>query len=86
MVITFAGVRQKTPLLACLFSLYDAHWAAEFWVNSTDGWRAVVDGSSRYAMVERFPCEEHKTYPGRASVIFWTNGPHLKFNSDVRPW
>src|SRR6266853_834068 len=33
-------------------------------------------------MVERFQYEEHKTYPGKASVIFWTTGPHLKFNSD----
>ena len=65
-----------------LFSLHYAHLAAEFWVDSIDGWLAVVDGSSRYAMVERFQYEEHKTYPGKASVIFWTNGPHLKFNSD----
>jgi hypothetical protein len=65
-----------------LFSLHYAHLAAEFWVDSTDGWLAVVDGSSRYAMVERFQYEEHKLYPGKASVIFWTNGPHLKFNSE----
>ena len=65
-----------------LFSLHYSHLAAEFWVDSTDGWLAVVDGSSRYAMVERFQYEEHKTYPGKASVIFWTNGPQLRFSSD----
>ena len=65
-----------------LFSLHYSHLAAEFWIDSTDGWLAVVDGSSRYAMVERFQYEEHKTYPGKASVIFWTNGPHLKFSGD----
>jgi len=33
-------------------------------------------------MVERFQYEEHKTYPGKASVIFWTNGSHLRFNDE----
>jgi hypothetical protein len=41
-----------------------------------------VDGTSRFAMVEKFQYEANKTYPGRASVIFWTNGPELHFNSD----
>jgi hypothetical protein len=65
-----------------LFSVQYTHLAAEFWVDTTDGWLAVVDGSSRYAMVERFQYEEHKAYPGKASVIFWTNGPHLRLSSD----
>jgi hypothetical protein len=65
-----------------LFSLHYAPLAAEFWVDSTGGWLAVVDGSSRYTMVERFQYEAHKPYPGKASVIFWTNGPHLRFSSD----
>jgi hypothetical protein len=64
------------------FSLHYSHLAAEFWVDSPDGWLAVVDGSSHYAMVERFQYEERKTYPGKASVIFWTNGVHLRFNDD----
>lgn len=65
-----------------LFSVHYAHLAAELWVDSTDGWLAVVDGSSRYAMVERFQYEEHKAYPGKASVIFWTNGPQLRLSSE----
>ncbi len=65
-----------------LFSLHYSHLAAEFWIDSTDGWLAVVDGSSRYAMVERFQYEQQRTYPGKASVIFWTNGPQLRFDSD----
>jgi hypothetical protein len=56
--------------------------AAELWLDSTEGWLAVVDGSSRYAMVERFRYEESKPYPGKASVIFWTNGPEIKVDSD----
>ncbi len=65
-----------------LFALHYVHMAAELWLDSTEGWLAVVDGSSRYAMVERFRYEENKPYPGKASVIFWTNGPELKVNSD----
>jgi hypothetical protein len=65
-----------------LFALQYVHMAAELWLDSTEGWLAVVDGSSRYAMVERFRYEENRAYPGKASVIFWTNGPEIKLNSD----
>jgi hypothetical protein len=65
-----------------LFSVHYAHLAAEFWVDTTDGWLAVVDGSSHYAMVERFQYQEQRPYPGKASVIFWTNGPELKLSDD----
>jgi hypothetical protein len=63
-----------------LFAIHYAHLAAELWVDTTDGWLAVVDGTGRYAMVERFQYDEHKAYPGKASVIFWTNGPELRLN------
>ncbi len=62
------------------FTVHYAHLAAELWLDSKEGWLAVVDGSSHYAMVERFQYEETKTYPGKASVIFWTNGPELRLN------
>jgi hypothetical protein len=65
-----------------LFTAHYVHMAAELWLDSTAGWIAVVDGSNRYAMVERFQYEEDKTYPGKASVIFWTNGPESRLNSD----
>jgi hypothetical protein len=65
-----------------LFSLHYSHLAAEFWIDSSQGWLAVIDGRSHYAMVERFQYEEQKAYPGKASVIFWTNGPQLKFSGD----
>jgi hypothetical protein len=65
-----------------IFSVHYSHLAAELWVDSPDGWLAVVDGSSRYAMVERFQYEQGKPYPGNASVIFWTNGPELRLSSD----
>ena len=68
-----------------LFVVHYVHMAAELWLDSTEGWLAVVDGSSRYAMVERFQFEENKPYPGKASVIFWTNGPELRLSSDGTP-
>ena len=68
-----------------LFSLHYVHMAAELWLDSTAGWLAVVDGSSRYGMVERFQFEESRPYPGKASVIFWTNGPEVRLSADGEP-
>jgi hypothetical protein len=65
-----------------LFNVHYVHMAAELWIDSTDGWLAVVDGKSQYAMVERFQYEDTKPYPGKASVIFWTNGPESRLNSE----
>jgi hypothetical protein len=65
-----------------LFALHYARLAAELWLDSTAGWLAVVDGDSRYAMVERFRYEKNETYPGKASVIFWMNGPETRLNSE----
>jgi hypothetical protein len=68
-----------------LFTLHYVHMAAELWLDSTAGWLAVVDGSSRYGMVERFQFEESRSYPGKASVIFWTNGPEMRLSKDGVP-
>lgn len=68
-----------------LFALHYVHMAAELWLDSPKGWLAVVDGSSRYAMVERFRFEESQPYPGKASVIFWTNGSGFELNADGEP-
>ena len=68
-----------------LFTVHYIHMAAEFWLDSTAGWLAVVDGASQYAMVERFDYEAGESYPGKASVIFWTNGPEMRLGSDGNP-
>ena len=68
-----------------LFALHYVHLAAELWLDSKDGWLAVVDGASRYAMVERFQYQEYAMYPGKASVIFWTNGPEVRLSRDGIP-
>jgi hypothetical protein len=67
------------------FTVHYVHMAAELWLDSTDGWLAVVDGASKYAMVERFEYEPSKTYPDKASVIFWTNGPEMRLSHDGVP-
>lgn len=68
-----------------LFSVHYVHMAAELWIDSPEGWLAVVDGSSHYAMVERFEYETTEPYPGKASVIFWTNGPEIRLSNDGVP-
>jgi len=68
-----------------LFSVHYVHMAAELWLDSKEGWLAVVDGATRYAMVERFRYERNATYPGKASVIFWTNGPEIRLSNDGVP-
>jgi hypothetical protein len=68
-----------------LFTVHYVHMAAELWLDSTDGWLAVVDGKTQYAMVERFQYEVNRPYPGKASVIFWTNGPEIRLNNDGNP-
>jgi hypothetical protein len=68
-----------------LFTVHYVHMAAELWLDSTTGWVAVVDGQSQYAMVERFQHEPDRPYPGKASVIFWTNGPEMRLSKDGVP-
>jgi hypothetical protein len=68
-----------------LFTVHYVHMAAELWLDSTEGWLAVVDGNTQFAMVERFQYEQSRPYPGKASVIFWTNGPEMRLNSDGNP-
>jgi hypothetical protein len=68
-----------------LFTVHYAHMAAELWLDSTEGWLAVVDGNTKYAMIERFQYDRSKTYPGKASVIFWTNGSEMRLGDDGNP-
>jgi hypothetical protein len=68
-----------------LFALHYAHMATEFWLDSTAGWLAVVDANTHYAMLERFHYDEIRSYPGKASVIFWTNGPETHLNAEGEP-
>lgn len=68
-----------------LFVLHYLYLEREVWLDATDGWLAVVDGAAGYAMVERFSHSEAE-YPGKATVIFYTNGPALEFNDKGIPF
>jgi hypothetical protein len=57
----------------------------ELWLDSPAGWIAVVDGSSRYSMVQRFAFHPETDYPGKASVIFYNNGSTLEIGGDGQP-
>jgi hypothetical protein len=68
-----------------LFALHWLYFEREVWLDSPSGWLAVVDGSTHYAMVERFPHAKAE-YPGKATVIFYTNGPALEFDDKGMPF
>jgi len=53
-----------------LFAVHYVPLAAELWIDPKDGWLAVVDGETRYEMVERFRYDDRKPYPARPAVIF----------------
>ncbi len=68
--------------------LFRLHWKyieSEVWLDSALGWIALVDGTSRYAMVEKthyFPAAD---YPSKASVIFYKNGPTVQIDGEGKP-
>lgn len=68
-----------------LFTLRYGYFAAELWLDSPVGWLAATDGATGYAMVERFHYKIGAAYPGKASVIFWTNGPEMRLDSKSMP-
>jgi hypothetical protein len=57
-----------------LFAVHSSQAGGEAWVDSPGEWLAVVDGSSRFAMVERFRYVRGAEYPGKATVIVYTTG------------
>jgi hypothetical protein len=68
----------EDPSYSVKNGLFKLHWLylqGEVWVDSPGSWLAVVDGSTRFAMVERFHFQSGAEYPGKASVIFYKNGP-----------
>ena len=55
-----------------LFAVHTIDAAGEVWVDSSAEWLAVVDGATKYTMVERFRYQRGAEYPGNATVIFYT--------------
>jgi len=57
-----------------LFTVHTTNAGGEVWIDSSAEWLAVVDGSTKYAMVEAFRYQRNMEYPGKATVIFFTTG------------
>ncbi len=68
-----------------LFRLNWRYLEGEVWIDSSADWLAVIDGSSQYAMVEKHKYIEGATYPGKASVIFYKNGPTVEMDDKGMP-
>jgi len=64
------GLNIENGLVALNYRFFES----ELWVDTQRGWLAVADAATQYAMVERFRIQDGKEYPGKATVIFYTNG------------
>jgi hypothetical protein len=68
-----------------LFNLRWLYLQNEVWIDSPGDWLAVTDRSSGYAMVERFKVHLGAEYPGKATVIFYKNGPAVEMDAQGMP-
>ncbi|HEV2465399.1 MAG TPA: hypothetical protein VGT04_16470 [Acidobacteriaceae bacterium] len=68
-----------------LFRLHWRYLEGEVWVDSDPQWLAVVNGVNQYTMVEKGTHFDNANYPGRASVIFYKNGPTVESNAQQMP-
>lgn len=68
-----------------LFRLNWRYLEGEVWIDSTAEWIALVNGVNNYAMVETNRYIHGATYPGKASVIFYKNGPTVSLSADGMP-
>jgi len=76
------------PSLSVRDGMFRLHWmyfSNEVWIDSSDGWLAVADGETGYGMIERFHFDPAATYPGKATVIFYKNGPSVEFDETGKP-
>ena len=67
------------------FRLNWKYLESEVWLDSTAGWIAVIDGATQYAMVERTKHVDGGDYPGKATFIFYKNGPMMRLNAQGMP-
>ena len=68
-----------------LFAVHTADAGGEVWVDSPGEWVAVVDGATKYTMVERFRYQRDAEYPGKATVIFFTTGGNRRAPQPAQP-
>jgi hypothetical protein len=69
-----------------LFTLHWLYLQNEVWLDSSAGWLAVLDARTGFAMIERFTFQKNAEYPGKATVIFYKNGPSVEMNKDGMPF
>ena len=73
------------PSFSVAHGLFQLHWKYfenEVWLDSNAGWLAVLDRQSRFGMIERFTYQPAANYPGKATVIFYKNGPSVRFDKE----
>lgn len=73
------------PSFSVAHDLFQLHWKYfdnEVWLDSNAGWLAVLDRESRFGMIERFTYQPSANYPGKATVIFYKNGPSVRFDKE----
>jgi hypothetical protein len=63
-----------------LFRLQWTYFGNEVWLDTAAGWLAIVDKESRYGMIESFKVTPGADYPGNTTVIFYKNGPSVRFD------
>jgi hypothetical protein len=76
------------PSFSAQNGLFTLHWMYlqnEVWIDSPGDWLAVVDRTSRFAMIERFTVYPGANYPGKATVIFYKNGPAVEMDARGMP-
>lgn len=78
----------EDPSYSVKNGMFNLHWLrlqGEVWIDSPGSWLAVVDGATRYAIVERFHFQSDAEYPGKASVLFYKNGPAVDVDEQGTP-
>lgn len=76
------------PSYAVKDGLFRLHWKyieSEVWIDSVAGWVAVVDGASKFTMIEKSAYNRNAEYPSKASVIFYKNGPTVELDAAGMP-
>lgn len=68
-----------------LFRLHWLYLENEVWLDSPAGWVAVVDGDTKFSVVEKFHYQAQAQYPGQATVIFYKNGVALGVDDNQNP-
>lgn len=68
------------------FRLNWRYLEGEVWVDSRPQWVALVNGVTNYAMIEKGTHIDNASYPGKATVIFYKNGPTVELNARGMPF